>query len=104
MSGGMIGVKDMHPLQIEALMDFCCHALDMAAALAEEAGDPEIAAETISMVESLTELFGANAIILQTSPESLGSEPESDLLSDLLQARRQVGRRGPAGQGPASEN
>lgn len=104
MSNGMIGVKDMHPMQIEALMNFCCHALDMAATLAEMQGDPEIATETISMVESLTELFGANAVIVQTSPGSLGSGPESDSLAALLQGQRAVGRRPPpAERGPATE-
>lgn len=103
MSSGMVGVKDMHPMQIEALMNFCCHALDMAATLAEMQGDPEIATEAISMVESLTELFGANAVILQTSHESSDSEPESDLLAQVLRPQRAVGRRGPAEQGPASE-
>lgn len=103
MSNGMVGVKDMHPMQIEALMNFCCHALDMAATLAEMQGDPEIANEAVSMVESLTELFGANAVILQTSHESSDSELESDLLAQVLRPQRAVGRRGPAGQGPASE-
>ena len=103
MSSGMVGVKDMHPMQIEALMNFCCHALDMAATLAEMQGDPEIANEAVSMVESLTELFGANAVILQTSHESSDSEPESDLLAQVLRPQRAVGRRGPAEQGPASE-
>ena len=102
MSENMVGVKDMHPMQIEALMAFICHTLDMAEALAELTGDPEIASETISVVESLTELFGANAVILQMSPESSGSEQGSDLLEALLRPTKAVGRPS-AGQGPASE-
>lgn len=78
MSEKMVGVKDMHPLQIQELMDFCCYALDLAEALAERLGDPEVAAEAASKVESLAEIFGANALILQTSPGSPGSEQESD--------------------------
>ena len=103
MSNGMIGVKDMHPMQIEALMNFCCKALDAAAGLSELTGDPDIASEMVSEVEALTELFGANAVILQTSPESSGSEPVSDLLAEVLRPQRSVGRRVPAEQGPASE-
>lgn len=103
MSDGMVGVKDMHPMQIEALMNFICHTLNLSASLSELTGDPEIAEETISMVESMTELFGANTIIVQTSPESPDSEPELDLLAQVLRPQRAVGRRGPAEQGPASE-
>lgn len=103
MSEKMVGVKDMHPMQIEALMTFCCHALDVAATLAEEVGDPEIANDMIAQVESLTEIFGANAVILQTSLESSGSAPESDLLAQVLRPQRPVGRRGPAGKGPEQE-
>lgn len=102
MSENMVGVKDMHPMQIEALMAFICHTLDIAEGLSELTGDPEIASETISMVESLTELFGANAVILQMSPESSDSERGSDLLEDLLRPKRAVGRKA-AGRPPASE-
>ena len=96
MSEKMVGVSDMHPMQVQELMDFCCYTLTVAECLSESTGDPEIAAEAASMVESLLEIFGANAIILQTSPGSSGSEPESDLLAQVLQPRRSVGRRGSA--------
>jgi hypothetical protein len=91
MAKGMFGSKDMHPMQIEEFLNFCCYTLDMAHELAVASGDPEIVAEAISKVESLTEMFGMNAFILRKSPESLGSAPESDLLGELLRPR-QVGR------------
>lgn len=100
MSEKMVGVKDMHPMQVEALLNFCCYTLDLAGGLSEMTGDPEIADEAVSLVESLTEIFGANAVILQTSLESKDSEQGSDLLEQLLRPRR-VGRRGPkAGEQP----
>jgi hypothetical protein len=76
----MLGVKDMHPAQIQELMDFCCYALDRAEELAELSDDPEYADEAQSRVESLLEMFGANALIVRTSPESLDSEQGSDWL------------------------
>lgn len=103
MASGMVGVQDMHQMQVEELLNFCCYTLDLAAALAETIGDPEITTEAISAVESLTEMFGANAFIHQTSPELSDLEPESNLLEELLRPR-QVGRPArPAGKGPASE-
>lgn len=102
----MVGVKDMHPMQIEALMNFCCYTLDLAHNMAETLGDPEVAYEAVNLVESLTEIFGANAVILQTSLESSDLERGSDLLEALLWPRKAVGRparQEPKEQGPASE-
>lgn len=79
-----IGVKDMHSAQIQELMNFCCYALDLAAELSEQLGDPEVLTDASSRVESLAEMFGANVLILQTSPESSGSEQGSGLLEKLL--------------------
>lgn len=103
MSDKTVGIHDMHPLQVQELMQFCCHALELADALSELAADREILEDTISKVESLGEMFGANAVILQTSPGSTGSEPELGSLAQLLEPKRAVGRRGPEAQGPASE-
>lgn len=106
MANGMVGGKDMHHMQVEELLNFCCYTLDMAHELAVASGDPEIVAEAISKVESLTEMFGMTALILQRSPESMGSEPESDLLGELLRPRqvgRPVGRPVRTLKGPASE-
>ena len=79
-----VGIKDMHSAQIMELMNFCCYTLDLANDLAETLGDPEVLEEAQSRVESLAELFGANVLILQTSPESSDSEQELSLLERLL--------------------
>ena len=79
-----IGVKDMHSAQIQELMNFCCYVLDLAAELSEQLGDPEVLTDASSRVESLGEMFGANVLILQTSPESSGSEQGLSLLERLL--------------------
>jgi hypothetical protein len=73
-----VGVKDMHSAQIMELMNFCCYALDLAAELSEQLGDPEVLTDASSRVESLAELFGANVLILQEPPESTDSEQEWD--------------------------
>jgi hypothetical protein len=77
MSEKVLGVQDMHPAQIKELMDFCCYTLDLAEAMAELLEDREVADEAASKVESLTEMFGANAVIVRMSPESPDSEQES---------------------------
>jgi hypothetical protein len=79
-----IGVKDMHSAQIQELMNFCCYVLDLANEYGESIGDPEVLNEASSHVESLAEMFGANVLILQTSPESSGSEQGLSLLERLL--------------------
>jgi len=79
-----IGVKDMHSAQIQELMNFCCYALDLAAELSEQLDDPEVLEDAQSRVESLAEMFGANVLIPQTSPESSGSEQGLSLLERLL--------------------
>jgi len=81
-----IGVKDMHSAQIQELMNFCCYTLDLAAELSEHIDDPEVLTDASSRVESLAEMFGANVLILQTSPESSGSEQGSGLLESLLRS------------------
>jgi hypothetical protein len=79
-----IGVKDMHSAQIQELMNFCCYVLDLANEYGESIGDPEVLNEAISHVESLAEMFGANALILQEPHESPDSEQGSGLLERLL--------------------
>lgn len=79
-----IGVKDMHSAQIQELMNFCCYALDLAAELSEQLGDPEVLTDASSRVESLAEMFGANVLILQEPHESPDSEQGSGLLERLL--------------------
>ena len=79
-----IGVKDMHSAQIQELMNFCCYALDLAAELSEQLGDPEVLTDASSRVESLAEMFGANVLILQEPHESPDSGQGLGLLERLL--------------------
>jgi len=92
-----LGVKDMHSAQIQELMNFCCYVLDLANEYGESIGDPEVLNEASSRVESLAEMFGANVLILQTSPESSGLEQGSGLLERLLRGS------GPEGSGSKPE-
>ena len=92
-----LGVKDMHSAQIQELMNFCCYVLDLANEYGESIGDPEVLNEASSRVESLAEMFGANVLILQTSPESSGLEQGSGLLERLLRDS------GPEGSGSKPE-
>lgn len=75
-----VGFKDMAEQQIDELLNFCCHALDVAT----NYGDDEIAAETEEKIVNLIELFGGHAIIDQMSPESSDSELGSDLLERMM--------------------
>lgn len=75
-----VGFKDMAEEQIEELLNFCCHALNIAVNYA----DDEIVEDTENMISNLIELFGGHAIIDQTSPESSDLEQGLDLLERLL--------------------
>ena len=75
-----VGFKDMAEEQVEELLNFCCHALNVAV----NYGDDEIAVDTEEKIASLIEIFGGHAIIDQTSPESSDSEQGLDLLERLL--------------------
>lgn len=89
-----VGFKDMAEEQIEELLNFCCHALNVAT----NYGDDDVATETEEKVAALIEIFGGHAIIDQTSPESSDSEQGSDLLERLLRgswtARPETGSEG----------
>lgn len=89
-----VGFKDMAEEQIEELLNFCCHALNVA----DNYGDDEIAVDTEEKVANLIEIFGGTAIIDRTSPESSDSEQGSDLLERLLRgswtARPETGSEG----------
>lgn len=75
-----VGFKDMAGEQIDELLNFCCHALN----IATNYGDDDVATETQEKVAALIEIFGGNAIIDQTSPESSDSEQGLDSLERLL--------------------
>jgi hypothetical protein len=70
MDDNIIGFKDMHQSQIDELMNFLCSSLDWAMALSEVLEEEEIFSEAKNKVESLIEMFGGNALIVQTSLES----------------------------------
>ncbi|CAB4190005.1 hypothetical protein UFOVP1202_21 [uncultured Caudovirales phage] len=75
MDKGIIGIKDMHQTQIEELMNFIAHALDLSSTLADVLEEEDIFDETKNKVENLLEMFGGHAIITdQTLPESLDLE------------------------------
>ena len=67
MDDKIIGFKDMNQSQINELMDFICHFLDMAQALSEAIEEEDIFSEAKNKVENLIEMFGGNALIGQTS-------------------------------------
>jgi len=67
MDNNIIGFKDMHQSQIDELMNFLCSSLDWAMALSEVLEEEEIFSDAKNKVESLIEMFGGNALIVQTS-------------------------------------
>lgn len=98
-----VGVKDMLPEQVAELMSFVCYSLDVAQALSEETGDPEIFEEAVSAVENLVEMFGGNAIVIhRMSHESSDQEQGLDLLDQLLRDRA-AGRQGQSGPESGTE-
>ena len=53
-----LGLKDMHPMQVEALMEFVGVTLQLAAL----SDDQEILSETEELADSLVRLFGGNGV------------------------------------------
>lgn len=90
-----VGFKDMAEEQVEELLNFCCHALNVAT----NYGDDDVATETEEKVAALIEIFGGHAIIDQTSPESSDSEQGLDLLERLLRGWAEE-PKGPGQSGP----
>jgi hypothetical protein len=56
--GPTLGLKDMHPMQIEALMEFIGITLN----LASLTNDMEVVAETEAFADELVKLFGGNGV------------------------------------------
>jgi hypothetical protein len=56
--GPTLGLKDMHPMQIEALMEFIGITLN----LASLTNDMEVVAETEAFADELIKLFGGNGV------------------------------------------
>lgn len=53
-----LGLRDMHPMQVEVLMEFVGVTLQLAAL----SGDQEILSETEELADSLVRLFGGNGV------------------------------------------
>jgi hypothetical protein len=56
--GPTLGLKDMHPMQIEALMEFIGITLN----LASLTNDTEVVVETEAFADELIKLFGGNGV------------------------------------------
>lgn len=56
--GPTLGLKDMHPMQVEALMEFIGITLN----LASLTNDMEVVAETEAFADELIKLFGGNGV------------------------------------------
>ena len=56
--GPTLGLKDMHPMQVEALMEFIGITLN----LASLTNDMEVVEETEAFADELVKLFGGNGI------------------------------------------
>jgi len=57
-STNIIGLKDMHPMQVKALMDFVGTAVELAAHTQER----EIVSDVEAMADELVRLFGGNGV------------------------------------------
>jgi hypothetical protein len=53
-----LGLKDMHPMQVEALMEFVGVTMELAALT----DDHEILSETEALADSLVRLLGGNGV------------------------------------------
>jgi len=54
----IVGLKDMHPMQVKALMDFVGTAVELAAHTQER----EIVSDVEAMADELVRLFGGNGV------------------------------------------
>ena len=60
-----LGFKDMHPMQIEALMDL----IHMTINLASNTGDTEILEDVEAYCDELVKIFGGNGVKLTVEVE-----------------------------------
>jgi hypothetical protein len=60
-----LGFKDMHPMQIEALMDL----IHMTINLASNTGDTEILEDVEAYCDELVKIFGGNGVKLSVTVE-----------------------------------
>jgi len=64
-STNIIGLKDMHPMQVKALMDFVGTAVELAA----NTQDREIVSDVEAMADELVRLFGGNGVRVTINDE-----------------------------------
>ncbi len=53
-----LGLRDMHPMQVESLMDFVGWAIDLAALV----GDEDLLKETEGSADELVRMFGGKGV------------------------------------------
>ena len=61
----IVGLKDMHPMQVKALMDFVGTAVELAAHTQER----EIVSDVEAMADELVRLFGGNGVRVTINDE-----------------------------------
>ncbi len=56
-----LGLRDMHPMQVESLMDFVGWAIDLAALV----GDEDLLKETEGSADELVRMFGGKGVRIE---------------------------------------
>ena len=56
-----LGLRQMHPMQVEALMDFVGWTIDLAALV----GDEDLLNETEGMADELVRMFGGKGVRIE---------------------------------------
>ena len=56
-----LGLRDMHPMQVESLMDFVGWAIDLAALV----GDKDLLKETEGSADELVRMFGGKGVRIE---------------------------------------
>ena len=56
-----LGLRDMHPMQVESLMDFVGWAIDLAALV----GDEDLLKETERSADELVRMFGGKGVRIE---------------------------------------
>jgi hypothetical protein len=56
-----LGLRDMHPMQVESLMDFVGWAIDLAALV----GDEDLLKETEGSADELIRMFGGKGVRIE---------------------------------------
>ena len=56
-----LGLRDMHPMQVESIMDFVGWAIDLAALV----GDEDLLKETEGSADELVRMFGGKGVRIE---------------------------------------